>query len=135
VATIVRHTCVACAAIWQVLPAFIARHLWRTWPVVAHTLMPDAPPAPAAVRRGPTVPARTARRWRARWQRSAQTLAQILTASGAATWAALAGRLPAAATCGDLIAAYGRQHGSRASHAVAAVAALIYRLQPRARLM
>jgi hypothetical protein len=71
VAMIVRHLCVACEAIWQVLPAFIARHLWRTWPMVAQTLTPDAPPAPAAGRRGPPVPARTARRWRARWQRSA----------------------------------------------------------------
>jgi hypothetical protein len=135
VATIVRHTCVACDAIWQVLPAFIARHLWRTWSVVAHTLTPQAPPTSAAVRRGPTVPARTARRWRVRWQRSAQTLAQILTASGAATWAMLARLLQTDATCGDLIAVYARQHGSRASHAVAAVAALIYRLQPRVRLM
>lgn len=135
VATIVRHTCVACEAIWQVLPAFIARHLWRTWPVVAQTLTPDAPPAPAAGRRGPTVPARTARRWRGRWQRSAQTLAQILTASGAATWAALARLLQTDATCEDLIAAYARQHGLRVSAALAAVAALIYRLQPRIRLM
>ena len=135
VATVVRHACVACQAIWQVLPAMIARHLWRTWPVVAHRLTPAAPPAPAEPQRWPRVPPRTARRWRARWQRSAQALAQILTASGEAAWAALARLLPADATCGDLVAAYARQHGSRASEGVTAVAALVYRLQPRVRLM
>jgi hypothetical protein len=132
VATIVRHACVACEAIWQVLPAFIARHLWRTWPVVLHTLMPAATVEP---RRAPTVPPRTVRRWRARWQRSAQMLAQILAASGAATWAALARLLPPDATCGQLVATYARESGSRPGHAVAALAVLIYRLQPRVRLM
>ena len=135
VATIVRHACVACQAIWQVLPALIARHLWRTWPVVAHALTPEGPPTSAEPRRWPTVPPRTVRRWRARWRRSAQALVQILTASGEAAWAALARLLPADATCGDLVAAYARQHASRAGHAVAALAALISRLQPRVRLM
>src|SRR6266849_5739253 len=73
VGTIVRHACVACRAIWQVLPAFIARHLWRTWRVVAHTLTPDAGrPAAAEAPRWPKVPGRTARRWRARWRRRRQ---------------------------------------------------------------
>ena len=135
VATIVRHACVACRAIWQVLPALIARHLWRTWPVVAHTLAPQAPSSLPTEPRWPPVPARTARRWRARWQRSARPLVQILTASGGASWAALVRRIPADARCGDLVEAYARQHGSRVSHALAAVAALIYRLQPRVRLM
>ena len=136
VATIVRHACVACQAIWQVLPAFLARHLWRTWRVVTHTLTPeDGRRAPEPTRQWPPVPRRTARRWRARWQRPAHALAQILTASGAAAWAALAGLFPADATCGDVVAAYARQHGSRIGRAVAAVAALIYRLQPSVRLL
>jgi hypothetical protein len=136
VATIVRHACVACDAIWQVLPAFIARHLWRTWRVVAQTLTPaDGRPSAGPPPPWRTVPARTARRWRARWQRAAHTLAQILAASGAATWAALARLLPPDATCAHLVATYAREYESRAGHAVAAVAALIYRLQPRVRLM
>jgi hypothetical protein len=135
VATIVRHACVACQAIWQVLPALIARHLWRTWPVVAQTLTAEAPAGRTEPAQWPRVPERTARRWRARWQRPAHALAQILTASGAAAWAALAGLLPAAATCGDVVAAYAHQHGLRIGRAVAAVAALINRLQPRVRLM
>lgn len=134
VATIVRHACVACAAIWQILPAFIARHLWRTWDVVAHTVTGDAPCA-TGPRRGPPIPIRTARRWRARWQRPAQMVGQILATSGAAVWAALAGRLRPDATCADLVTAYVDLNGPRADQPLAAVAALLYRVQPRVRLM
>jgi Domain of unknown function (DUF6431) len=134
VATIVRHACVACAAIWQILPAFIARHLWRTWDVVAHTVTEEAPSA-TGPRRGLRIPARTARRWRARWQRPVQALTQILAASGAAAWAALAGRLRPDATCADLVTTYVALTGPCASSPLAAVAALLYRLQPRVRLM
>jgi len=134
VATIVRHECVACAAIWQILPAFIARHLWRTWRVVAHTLTAE-PPATADLRRWPRVPPRTARRWRARWQRPAQVVGQILATSGEAVWAALARLLRPDATCADLVTAYARVPVPLVGHPVAAVAALLYRLQPRVRLM
>ncbi|SRR6266849_5497070 len=134
VGTIVRHACVACRAIWQVLPAFIARHLWRTWRVVAHTLTPDAGrPAAAEAPRWPKVPGRTARRWRARWRRPARVLRHILAASGAAAWAELAGRVRPDATCGDLVAAYAA--AAPPGQPVAALAALVYRLQPKVRLM
>jgi hypothetical protein len=133
VATIVRHACATCAAIWQVLPAFLARHLWRTWRVVAHALTGDEPPpAPEPSPRWPSVPPRTRRRWRARWQRSARGLVQILTTSGAATWAALAERLRPDATCADLVAAYAHEH---AGPPVLALAALVYRLHPKIRLL
>ena len=135
VARIVRLTCVTCGAIWQVLPALIACHLWRSWPTVAHALVPDAAPAPTDPSRWPKVPTRTTRRWRARWERPAHALTQILTASGAAAWAALAALLSSGPTCRDVVLTYARQHESRLGRAVAAVAALIYRLQPRVRLM
>jgi hypothetical protein len=135
VATIVRHACVACAAIWQIVPAFIARHLWRTWAVVAHTLEPGGSAVTAAPRRWPPVPSRTARRWRARLQRPAHALAQILAASGAAVWAALAGRLRPAATCADLVTAYVDLTGPCTGQPLSALAALVYRLQPRVRLV
>lgn len=135
VATIVRHECVACEAIWQILPAFIARHLWRSWDVVAHTVTGDARPAAAMPRRWPAIPPRTARRWRARWQRPAHDLAHILAASGEAAWAALARWLRPDGTCADLVAAYARRNLPLAGEPLAAVAALLYRLQPRVRLM
>ena len=131
---IVRHVCVACAAMWQVLPVFLARHLWRTWHVVAHALTAD-PPGTAAPRGWPRVPARTLRRWRARWRRPAHELAQVLAASGAAAWAALAQGLGPDATCADLVGAYARGLGAIVGPPVAALAALVYRLQPLVRLL
>jgi len=37
----VRLACVACQAIWQILPLFVARHLWRSWDVIRRVLMRD----------------------------------------------------------------------------------------------
>jgi hypothetical protein len=136
VARIVRHECVGCEAIWQTLPAFIARHLWRTWQVVEHTLT-GATPTPAEMdgRRWPAVPGRTQRRWRARWLRPARFVAQVLASCGEAVWAALAAGLSPAATCAELVAAYAGATMTAAGHLLAAMAALIYRLQPKVRLM
>jgi hypothetical protein len=132
VITIVRLVCVACEAIWQILPLFVARHLWRTWKVVHRVLMPD--PKTSSARQGqpwPKVPARTGRRWRQRWLRPALALAQILATSGPA-WAGLAIGLPVDATCAHLVAAYA---ADQVGEPLAGLAALIYRLQPKVRLM
>jgi hypothetical protein len=131
----VRHACVVCAAIWQTLPGFLARHLWRTWRVVAHGLRAAPPPETEAPRRWPRVPARTVRRWRARWQRPAQALVQVLTASGEAAWAALVRGLRLAGTCADLVAAYAGVTGPATGSPLAAVAALLDRLHPHIRLL
>jgi hypothetical protein len=133
VTRIVRFVCVCCNAIWQILPLFLARHLWRTWNVVRHALMPDAKTAsPSQPQHWPKVPARTMRRWRQRWLRPARTLAQILAASGQTAWATLATGLPVGATCADLVLAYAREH---VGQPLAGLAALVYRLQPKVRLM
>lgn len=134
-ARVVRHECIGCEAIWQILPAFIARHLWRTWSVVEHTLRGAGPPAATLEQRWPRVPERTRRRWRARWLRPAQFLGQILTACGDAAWAALAGALTPEGTCADLVAAYAVRRATPAGQLFGAVAALVYRLQPKVRLM
>ena len=79
VALIVRLICVSCEAIWQILPLFIARHLWRTWNVERNALRPDhQASSPSEPQHWPKVPQRTVRRWRARWLRPALALAQIL---------------------------------------------------------
>lgn len=133
---VVRHSCAGCDAIWQILPMFIARHLWRTWRVVEHTLMPATPlPAEAEERRWPPVPGRTRRRWCARWLRPALYLARVLSSSGEAAWPAMAGALSPEAKCADLVAAYAEQALAAAGHLLAAVAALVYRLRPKVRLM
>ena len=133
VARIVRHECVECTAIWQILPSFIARHLWRSWKVVEHALTGSGP-APET-RCWPPIPGRTLRRWRARWLRSAQFLVQVLAVCGEAAWSAFAGELAPEATCADLITAYAEARPTPAGQLHAAVAALVYRLQPKVRLM
>jgi hypothetical protein len=136
VARVVRHTCVGCTAIWQIVPAFIARCLWRTWRVVEHTLTGAEPPAATRQpERWPPVPEGTRRRWQARWRRPAQVLAQVLAACGHATWAALAAGLAPGATCAELVAAYAGAHATAPGQRLAAVAALVDRLAPRMRLM
>jgi hypothetical protein len=136
VAKVVRHACVGCTGIWQILPAFLARHLWRTWRVVEHALTGvGPPPEPGEQRAWPRVPARTRRRWQARWRRPARVLTQILATCGETAWAALTAGLGPAATCADLVAAYAGAHTPPAGQRLAAVAALLYRLQPRVRLM
>jgi hypothetical protein len=139
VARVVRHVCVRCAGIWQILPGFLARHLWRTWSVVEHVLTgaapAEAPPGPEKRWRWPSVPARTQRRWQARWRRPAAILGQILAACGEAAWAALAARLAPTATCADLVAAHADRQATPPGQHLAAVAALVYRLQPNVRLL
>ena len=136
VASVVRHECVECKAIWQILPAFIARHLWRSWRVVEHTLTGSGPPsATCGTLRWPRVPERTQRRWRQRWLRPARFLARILATCGEAMWAALAGVLAPGARCADLVAAYARARETPTGQHLAAVAALVYRLQPKVRLV
>ena len=135
VASIVRHVCVGCRAVWQTLPRFIARNLWRTWRVVERTLTGSAAAAESEVQRWPPVPERTRRRWRARWLRPARFVAQVLASCGEAAWAAVAAGAGPAAMCAELVAAYAEATMTAAGHLLAAVAALIYRLQPKVRLM
>ena len=137
VSRVVRHECVGCEAIWQILPAFIARHLWRSWRVVEHTFR-AATPLPAGAepgRRWPPVPERTRRRWCVRWLRPARHLAQVLSSGGEAAWARLTGVLAWEATCADLVAACAGQGLATPGHLLAVLGALVYRLQPKVRLM
>jgi hypothetical protein len=135
VTRVVRHECVVCEAVWQVLPAFIARHLWRSWRVVDHVLTGSVPATQEETRRWPAVPERTCRRWRSRWLRPARYLVQVLASCGDAAWSALAGELAAEARCADLVAAYAGAQATPAGQRLAVVAALIYRLQPKVRLV
>jgi hypothetical protein len=132
VAKIVRHECVTCEAIWQTLPAFIARHLWRTWRVVERTLTESSMDRPWC---WPSIPDRTRRRWSARWRRPAQFLAQVLAVCGGATWATLASVVAPTATCADLTLNYASVQATAEGHLFSSVAALVYRLQPKVRLM
>jgi hypothetical protein len=62
-------------------------------------------------------------------------VAQVLASCGDVVWARLAACLSPAATCADLVAAYAGATMTAAGNLLAAVAALVYRLQPKVRLM
>jgi hypothetical protein len=58
---VVRYQCANCKCTFRVLPAFVARHLWRCFHTVEEETM-AAHPSPTR----PRIPERTAQRWRAR---------------------------------------------------------------------
>jgi len=72
---IVRYICADanCAATWRVIPAFVARHLWRHWETVARVIAGDPPRAG-----DPPVPSRTRRRWKARLRSAARQVVSVL---------------------------------------------------------
>ncbi len=60
----------ACDAVFTVLPAFIARHLWRSWKTVEE-----------ACKRKTAAPRTTLRRWLGRYRSDASQLVQLFTSS------------------------------------------------------
>jgi hypothetical protein len=127
---IVRYQCAACEALWRILPAFVARHLWRSWDTV-NDVMLSAPVPPTQ----PPVPERTQQRWRERLRASAIALMQLFAAS----WAALLVRVAAAVghegTREEFVRAYAAEAGEGLGNPLAAVAGLVHRLMPGVRLM
>ena len=121
VVTVVIFLCAKCFATWRVLPAFLARCLWRTWEVVE-----------AAISDGgrPQVPARTVQRWHARLAQAALAATQALAASGASTLREVAQRVGLEASRGELVKAYAEATASSSQ-----LAALLHRLSPGLRLM
>jgi hypothetical protein len=72
---VVRYICAdrECGATWRILPAFVARHLWRRWSTVARAIARNTrsdEAAPAAER--------TLRRWRSRLRSTARQLVLLL---------------------------------------------------------
>ena len=76
--TVMVFLCASCLATWRVLPAFLARCLWRAWAVVERVV--------TGTRRAddPRGPERTQRRWLARLAQTARVPRQVLATSWAA---------------------------------------------------
>lgn len=132
VVTVVVHRCAAepCRATWRILPQFIARYLWRSWPVVETATLgrprwADTPP----------VPKRTTRRWQARLRSPARLLVKVLVTSGSAALARLAQQIGRGGTRRALVMAYAAAMSTGARRRLAEPAALIHRLCPGVRLM
>jgi hypothetical protein len=127
---IVRHECAACGAKWRTLPAFLARRLWRSWPVVEAVTVGSPPPAPQ-----PPVPARTRRRWSTRIASSAAQLIQILATSGRAALDVIAGAIGLRPTRGELVLAHASATATPRGQKVSSLAALVHRMVPGVRLL
>jgi hypothetical protein len=127
---IARYECAACGAIWRMLPAFLARHLWRSWRVIEAVTV-GAPPR----KDWPEVAERTLRRWAARLASAARQLIQILATSGQALLEKITASAGLEATREQLVIAHAAATGTVRGKTLASVAALIHRLVPGVRLM
>ena len=130
--TIVRHICAdpACEATWRILPAFLARHLWRVWPTVERTTGEVSPPLSTA-----PIPKRTERRWRARLASSAKQLVLLLATSGGALLEAIAKRVGMLSARLTLVDVHAQMTASPQDQRLADLAALVHRLERGLRLM
>ena len=117
------YHCLDCGAVYTILPAFIARLLWRSWKTVE-----------SAVKRKRPVPKTTLKRWLSRLASDAGQLFQLFTASvtGPVVDALLRAR---PATRKALVAAIAPEITSRLGAAFAPLAAWIHRLEAGLRLM
>ena len=112
-----------CGAVYTVLPAFIARHLWRDWQTVED------------VGRGKReAPRSTRRRWCGRLASSARQLVQLFRAAlyGSASWLRALGE---DFTRAGFIHAIEVSGGISLRNVFAPIAAWIHRLEPGVRLM
>lgn len=112
--------CARCRVVWRVLPAFLARHLWRTWKAIADAL--------DEARARKSTPERTRQRWRRRLCERATMLVVVVGQLGPARTRAVAE--PALdVTRGDVVAAFG------GLARLAKLAALVDHLVPGVRVM
>jgi hypothetical protein len=130
---IVRFICASasCRATWRILPAFLARHLWRAWPTVERTVKASVPPRAAAK----PIPERTAQRWRERGASAARQLVVLLATSGGALLEAIAKRAGLDATRMELVDVHARVVAPPPGRHLADLAALVHRLERGIRLM
>lgn len=124
---VVIFLCTKCFATWRVLPAFLARCLWRTWEVVEAALFEGERPLAAPV------PARTVQRWHARLAQAALAATQALATSGDPALRVVAQRVGLDAPRIALAKMYATAIES--SSLLAPLAALLHRLSPGLRLM
>lgn len=143
-----------CQATWRILPAFLARHLWRVWPTVERVALPATLPAvvvpatPSTVAVSATLPAvaatplapipkRTAQRWRERLASTAKQLVVLLAVSGGTLLEAIAKQAGLWATRAELVDVYARMTKTRLApgRRLADLAAIVHRFERSLRLM
>ena len=129
-----RYECVDCGAVWTVLPAFLARHLHRTWRTVQAALVEEGVLEATGKEPRVFVPKRTRRRWAARLRSSAMVLLQILAAIGTEV-ASVLRNLSEKCSRLELVEELARQGLIRAGHKLAELSAWLHRALMGVRLM
>jgi hypothetical protein len=115
-----------CGAAWQILPAFLARHLCRSWAVIENAI---------AKPRQSTVPARTRRRWQSRLASPARLLIALLTTTTDELLCGVATAVGLDARRHDLVKRYAEQTAPAEGSYLAGLAGLFHRLSSGVRLM
>lgn len=128
IVTVVIFLCSKCKATWRVLPAFLARCLWRTWTVVAAAVGGTERRADE-----PEVPARTRQRWRSRLAQAARVPMQVLASSGEAVLRGVAQGVGLEGSRRTLVDSFAVAFPSAVPLAV--LAELLHRRSPGIRLM
>jgi hypothetical protein len=128
--TLVRYVCAACGATWRMVPGYVARMLWWSWPEVEAETLEPAPPTAAA-----RVPGRTVRRWQGRLASAARELVGMMLAQGDAAQRAVAALVSETATRLALVWAEASRLGTPVTERLARLAATLHALVPGVRLM
>jgi hypothetical protein len=128
---VARYACARreCGAIWQVLPALIARHLWRAWTTVEAATLEGTPAPPIEV------PERTRERWASRLLSPALVLVQLFAMESGSALEAIARRVGLEATRRDVVLAYAAEAEVGSGSRLSSVASLTHRLARHVRLM
>jgi hypothetical protein len=129
-----RFRCPLCRAVWQVLPAFLARYLHRTWGAIQSRLVSagalERTGGEWRVRSKPT----TLHRWLCRLTAVATVLTQALAESGGEVAAVVADLGPQCSR-GDLVEALPRAGLLEKRHKMGQLACWIHRIVPGIRVM
>lgn len=130
---LVRYICADedCEATWRTLPAFVARHLWRTWSTVERSVLGDVPKK----RDAPPIPKRTEQRWRARLAATARQLVVLLATSGGVVLGNIARQVGLDGTRCALVSAYADAMKAPMELRLVGVAVIAHRLERGIRLM
>jgi len=129
-----------CGRVARVLPAFLARRLWRAWPTVERAVA-ESKGAEIEVIETKPIPERTRGRWRARLAASAAALVVVLGTASASVPAlhGVVQRVGLDGTRAELVAAVTSTLMPAAKLKLglrlAATAAIVHRLAPGVRLM
>ena len=129
-----RYKCPGCGAVWTILPAFLARHLPRSWRTVQAALVQDGVLEGTGKECRVDMPKSTRRRWAARLRSSARVLLQVMAGIGAEVGSVLR-KLSEECSRLELVEELTRQGLLRAGHKLAELAAWLHRAVMGVRLM